>query len=383
MNPLEVLIREMITANGPLSLETYMALALTHRAHGYYRSKMPLGEHGDFITAPEISQMFGELVGLWCAVVWRLMGMPRPVLFAELGPGRGTLMADAIRAARVMPDFLSAIDIRFVESSDILQRYQRMALQDFDYTVSWHATTEELPDGPAIMVANEFFDCLPIRQYVRSTSGWHERVVGLNGEGRLCFGLAPDPEPGFIAPGAPGQVFEAGLAAARLMARLAARISLQGGALLVIDYGYEAPLDGPTLQAVRSHRFADPLKEPGDTDLTAHVDFCALVRAARAAGATIQGPVPQGDWLARLGLYERAAKLRERASGCQKAAIDSALRRLAGEWHGASAGNMARLFKVLAVIEPGLPVPPGFETAAESCNTLRLHSRQASSPGQA
>ncbi len=371
MSPLEILIREMITANGPLSLETYMALALAHPAHGYYRSKVPVGEGGDFVTAPEISQMFGELAGLWCAVVWRLMGMPRPVLFAELGPGRGTLMADALRATRVIPDFLSAIDIHLVESSDILQRCQRMALQDFHNAISWHATTEELPDGPAIIVANEFFDCLPIRQYVRGTAGWHERLVGLNGEGRLCFGLAPDPEPGLIAPGGPGQVLEAGLAAARLMARLAARISVQGGALLVIDYGDDAPPHGDTFQAVRNHRFADPLDEPGNADLTAHVDFSALIRAASAAGATVRGPVPQGEWLARLGLYERAAKLRECAGECQKAAIDSALQRLAGGSQSARAGDMARLFKVIAVAEPGLPVPPGFETERRNHATNR------------
>ncbi len=365
MNPLETLIREMITANGPLSLETYMTLALTHPAHGYYRSKMPLGASGDFITAPEISQMFGELAGLWCAEVWRIMGRPRPLLLAELGPGLGTLMADALRAARIVPEFFSAIEIHLVESNNILQHRQQLALEAFDKAVSWHAATEELPDGPAIIVANEFFDCLPIRQYIRDAAGWHERLVGLNGEGQLRFGLAPDPEPGLTARGEPGQVFEAGLAAARLMTRLAARIAMQGGALLVIDYGDDSPARGATLQAVRRHRFADPLLEPGGTDLTAHVDFGALVRAARAAGAAVHGPVPQGDWLLRLGLYQRAAKLRERASDRQKAAIDSAVERLAGERQDTPGGHMARLFKVLAVAGPGLPVLPGFETAAE------------------
>ncbi len=365
MTPLEILIREMIADNGPLSLETYMTLALTHPVHGYYRSKMPFGESGDFITAPEISQMFGELIGLWCVAVWRSMGQPRPVLFAELGPGRGTLMADALRAARIAPDFLSAIDIRLVESNGTLQHCQCVALKDYAGAVSWHTTTEELPDGPAIVVANEFFDCLPIRQFVRGANGWHERRVGLNDEGRLCFGLAPDPEPGLVARGGPGQVLEAGLAAARLMTRLAARISAQGGALLAIDYGYDSPAHSETLQAVRSHRFADPLIDPGEADITAHVDFGALARAARAAGASVHGPVPQGEWLARLGLYERAAKLRNQASARENAAIDSALQRLAGERLELAAGDMARLFKVLTVTEPGLTVPPGFETAAE------------------
>jgi len=367
MNPLEILIHEMITENGPLSLETYMALALTHPVHGYYVSKMPLGQSADFITAPEISQMFGELIGLWCAAVWRSMGKPQPLLFVELGPGRGTLMADALRAARVAPDFLSAIDIHLVETSEILQQCQRMALKDLGQSVSWHASTEEMPDGPAIIVANEFFDCLPIRQFARSTTGWHERLIGLNGEGRLCFGLAPGPEPRLTAPGEPGQVFEAGHVAARLMSRLAERICLQGGALLLVDYGYDVPQRGATLQAVRSHRFADPLGDPGEADLTAHVDFCALARAARAAGAIVHGPVPQGEWLTRLGLYERAAKLREKASGSQNAAIDSALQRLAGEWQGSPTEDMGRLFKVVAVTEPRLSALSGFETAAVPC----------------
>jgi NADH dehydrogenase [ubiquinone] 1 alpha subcomplex assembly factor 7 len=372
MTPLEILIREMITENGPLSLETYMALALTHPTHGYYVSKMPLGASGDFVTAPEISQMFGELIGLWFVAVWRSMGKPRPLLFVELGPGRGTLMADALRAARVAPGFVSAIDIRLVESSGILQHRQRMALKGFGGAVSWHTTTEELPDGAAIIVANEFFDCLPIRQFVRCATGWHERLVGLNGEGRLCFGLAPDPEAGLNAQGEIGEVFEAGVAAAELMTRLAARISHHGGALLAIDYGYDSPAQGASFQAVRSHRFADPLHDPGEADLTAHVDFFSLARAARAAGALVHGPVPQGEWLARLGLYERAAKLREQASGRQIAAIDSALQRLAGEGQDLAPADMARLFKVLAVTAPGLPVPPGFETAAESCKKKRL-----------
>ncbi|MGH6837983.1 MAG: class I SAM-dependent methyltransferase [Methylocella sp.] len=363
MNPLENLIRETIIENGPMSLETYMTLALAHPVHGYYAAKMPFGESGDFITAPEISQMFGELIGLWCVAVWRAMGEPRPVLLAELGPGRGSLMADALRAARIAPDFLGAIDLNLVEMSEVLAASQREALKDLRVAASWHKAVEELPRGPAIIVANEFFDCLPVRQFVRGQDGWHERLVGLDGEGRLCFGLAPDAEPGLAAPGEPGHVFEAGHAGARLLTRLAARIAGQGGALLVIDYGYDTPGRGETLQAVKRHRFADPLRDPDEADLTAHVDFCGLSRAARAAGAEVHGPVPQGEWLARLGIHERAAKLRQHADGRQRAAIDSAVLRLAGGGHGADT-DMARLFKALAVTAPGLSVPPGFETAA-------------------
>jgi NADH dehydrogenase [ubiquinone] 1 alpha subcomplex assembly factor 7 len=363
MTQLENLIREAIAESGPMSFETYMTLALAHPVHGYYASRMPLGEKGDFITAPEISQMFGELIGLWCVAVWRAMGEPRPLLLVELGPGRGSLMADALRAARIAPDFLGSIELNLVETSEVLRRSQRGALKNSRVVAKWHKTAEELPIGPAIVVANEFFDCLPVRHFVRGQEGWHERLVGLDGEGRLCFGLAPDPEPGLAAPGEPGQVIEAGHAGAHLMARLAARIAGQGGALLVIDYGYDTPLRGETLQAVKRHRFAHPLRDPGEADLTAHVDFCGLAQAALAAGARAHGPVPQGEWLARLGICERAAKLRRHAAEHQHAAIDSELMRLAGNGAADSGADMARLFKVLAVTAPGLAAPPGFETA--------------------
>ncbi|MGH6801147.1 MAG: SAM-dependent methyltransferase, partial [Methylocella sp.] len=199
--------------------------------------------------------------------------------------------------------------------------------------------------------------------FVRLPEGWHEKLVGLDGEGRLCFGLAADAEPGPPAPGKPLQVIEAGHARARLMTRLAARIAGQGGALLVIDYGYDTPAGGETLQAVNRHRFADPLRDPGEADLSAHVDFCGLSQAARAAAARVYGPVPQGEWLARLGIHERAAALRRNAGERQRAAIDSALLRLAGNEAHPSGATMARLFKVLAVTAPGLAALPGFETA--------------------
>jgi SAM-dependent MidA family methyltransferase len=307
--------------------------------------------------------MFGELIGLWCVAVWRAMDEPRPVLLVELGPGRGSLIADVLRAARIAPDFLGAIDLNLIEISEVLQRWQSGALKDSPVAARWHKTAEELPSGPAIIVANEFFDCLPVRHFVRSKDGWHERLVGLDGEERLCFGLAPDAEPSLAAPGELGQVIEAGHAGTQLMARFAARIAAHGGALLVIDYGYDTPGRGATLQAVKRHRFADPLRNPGEADLTAHVDFCSLSRAAGAAGAEVHGPVPQGEWLARLGIHERAAKLRRYADGRQRAAIDSAVLRLAGGNHGSGATDMARLFKALAVSQPGL-CPPAFETAS-------------------
>ncbi|WP_036260010.1 class I SAM-dependent methyltransferase [Methylocapsa aurea] len=361
MNALATIIRDMIVEDGPISLERYMALALGHPAHGYYRTKTPLGASGDFITAPEISQMFGELIGLWCVEVWRLMGEPKSLHLVELGPGRGTLMADLLRAARVEPRFRSAIDLHLVETSAPLRRSQRQAIEGCGIPASWHESIEEAPSGAVIVIANEFFDALPVRHYVHQDGGWRERQVGLDAQGRLSFGLAPEPEPGLSAPGAHGEILEVGLAASHLMLTLATRIAEQGGALLAIDYGYCEPSRGETLQAVRRHGFADPLHDPGEADLTAHVDFCSLERAARAAGAQVHGPAPQGQWLARLGIFERAAMLRSHADQSQCAAIDAALERLAGTPGADSATDMARLFKVLAVTPPDFPAPPGFE----------------------
>lgn len=362
MNTLEAIIREMIAQEGPISLELYMALALSHPAHGYYRKKTPIGAAGDFITAPEISQMFGELIGLWCVEVWRMMGAPKPFHLVELGPGRGTLMADALRAARAAPEFLAALDVHLVETSAPLRESQRLALAGRGVLIDWHETIEELPPGAAIFIANEFFDALPVRHYVHHAGGWRERRVGLDSCGQFCFGLTGDIEPGVSAPGEPGQILEVGVVAAGMMTQLAARIAAQGGALVAIDYGYAGPARGETLQALRRHTFVDPLQDPGEADLTAHVDFSSLGRAARAAGASVHGPMPQGEFLTRLGIFERAAILRRNADPRQGAAIDAALERLAGGAPGREeATHMARLFKVLAVTPPEFPAPPGFD----------------------
>lgn len=365
MNPLEAMIREMIVENGPISIETYMSFALTHPVHGYYRSKMPLGAEGDFITAPEISQMFGEMIGLWSVEVWHGMGAPRAFHLVELGPGRGTLIADALRAAKVAPDFLAALDLHLVETSGALRKHQQLALEPSRLAAVWHSSIEDLPAGPAIVIANEFFDCLPVRHFVRAADGWRERLIGLDGQGRLAFGLAPDPVPGLDAPGEPGETREIGAAAMRVMSTLAQRVARYGGAVLAMDYGYDGPGRGETLQAVRRHQFADPLRAPGEADLTVHVDFGALRHAALAAGAKAHGPVPQGEFLTRLGIFERAARLRRHADANQCAEIDAALARLAGD--GSANNNpasMAKLFKALAVTQPGAPVPPGFSAAA-------------------
>lgn len=365
MTMLATLIKEMILHDGPISLDRYMALALAHPEHGYYKSKVPFGAEGDFVTAPEISQMFGELVGLWAVQVWHSLGGPAPFRLVELGPGRGTLIADALRAAKVAPEFRAALDLDLVETSEILRRHQEHALASSGVTARWHSDIADVPAGPMIAIANEFFDCLPVRHFVSDGGAWRERLVGLDDEGRLSFGLAVEPELGLGAAAEAGAILELGVAAARLMLDIAGRIVAERGALLVIDYGYDGAPLGETLQASRRHRYADPLEAPGEADLTAHVDFGALSRAARSAGAVVHGPVTQGEFLARLGIFQRAAVLRRHADAAQCAAIDAALARLAGAGSVAKEPrSMSELFKVLAVTAPGAPVPPGF--SAES-----------------
>ncbi|VTZ51004.1 Methyltransferase [Methylocella tundrae] len=365
MTALETILSELILEGGPISLERYMTLALSHPVHGYYRSKEAIGAKGDFITSPEISQMFGELLGLWCVEVWRLMGAPEAVRLVELGPGRGTLMADALRAVKVAPDFLAALEVHLVEISLPLREAQRAALEGRGVKVVWHASVDEIPPGPAIFIANEFFDALPVRHYVHRDGGWRERLIGLDENGRLAFGLGATHETAIAARGEADDVLEVGVAASRLMTQLAVRIVTQGGALLAIDYGYTEPARGETLQAMRAHQFVDPLADPGEADLTTHVNFSSLMRSARGAGAAVHGPVEQGRFLTRLGIFERAAMLKHHASQAQSAAIDAARERLAGEGPGLDrATDMARLFKVLAVTRREFDPPPGFEEAS-------------------
>lgn len=355
----------MIAQEGPISLELYMKLALTHPVHGYYRRNMPIGAKGDFITAPEVHQMFGELIGLWAAEVWSLMGKPGKLSLIELGPGRGTLMADALRAARIVPAFFKALDVHLVEVSETFMQSQRLALAQCGLPVTWHADWEEVPDATMIVIANEFFDALPVRHYVFDGRGWCERQVGLTPAGQLTFGLAAEAELNLKTQAEPGAILELGFAAQDIMAKIAARLAKRRGALLAIDYGASGPVLGETLQAVRHHQFTDPLDDPGEADLTAHVDFSELVHAARRAGAMTHGPIPQGVFLSRLGIFERAAALAKKADADQQLAIETALDRLARP--GAAMGphaSMAELFKVLAVTSPDLSRPPGFEAEA-------------------
>jgi SAM-dependent MidA family methyltransferase len=365
MTPLEQEIAAMIAQEGPMSLERFMSLAALHAEHGYYKTKMPIGVRGDFITAPEIHQMFGELIGLWAAEVWHALGAPPQLHLIELGPGRGTLMADVLRAARIVPEFRRAIDVHLVEASEVLMAEQRRALTAEDVSIAWHGDIEALPCGPAIILANEFFDALPVRHYMHGRDGWHERLVGLDERGRFCFSLAPGAKPLFTGDAREGQILEIGIVAQRMMSRLAEHVAGECGALLVIDYGYVEKQMGETLQAVRGHDYTDPLQAPGESDLSVHVDFAALANAARAAGADVHGPITQGTFLSRLGIAQRAEVLKRRADTAQAVAIDAALARLALPGPAAEPqASMAELFKAIAVTAPGLPVPPGFEADA-------------------
>ena len=347
MTPLEALIRRRIAADGPMPVAEYMALCLGHPEHGYYLTRDPLGRAGDFVTAPEVSQMFGELIGLWLAQVWLDLGAPPRAVLAELGPGRGTLMADALRAAARVPGFAGAAQLWLVETSPALRARQSARLP-----AARHADRlEQVPDdAPLLLVANEFFDALPIRQWVRTGGRWRERMVGLEGD-RLAFGLGPVLPGGEPAP--EGALREACPAGEAVAAEIGRRLAARGGAALILDYGAQAQEGRDTLQAVRAHRYADPLEAPGEADLTAHVDFGALARAAEAAGAVPAPLATQGAFLEALAITARAQALARAAPG-RAAEIAAAHRRLT---HPEAMGT---LFKVLALTGPRQPPPPGF-----------------------
>jgi NADH dehydrogenase [ubiquinone] 1 alpha subcomplex assembly factor 7 len=353
-------IARRIRAEGPLSVAAYMAMALHDPDGGYYARRDPIGAQGDFITAPEISQVFGELIGLWCAVVWRQLGRPDPVILAELGPGRGVLMGDLMRAAATVPEFHRALRLHLVETSAPLRAAQQQRLAQFEPI--WVPRFEDLPDGPLLLVANEFLDALPIRQFVRRGLHSSERMVTLDDEGRFVFVEGP-PSPiarslvpeGLHDRARQTAVFEICPAALALAAALGGRFSRQAGAALFIDYGYFPSAPGPTLRALHRHRAVSALTAPGTADLSAHVDFAAFAETARVGGAETHGPVPQARLLTALGARERAAALRIRATPSQQLALDSGVERLLDP------GGMGTLFKAIALVSPRLSPPPGFD----------------------
>lgn len=351
MTPLAQILARRIAATGPMSVADYMAECLMHPDHGYYATRDPLGVAGDFTTAPEISQMFGEMLGLALAQAWMDQGAPASFTLAELGPGRGTLMADILRATTAVPGFHAAANLHLVETSPVLRSLQSKALAP--RKLVHHDTVATLPDAPLFLVANEFFDALPIRQYQRDGAGWRERQIGYQDD-KLTMGLT-DPMPVDeltfrLEDTRDGDTVELCPAATGIMALLAERIDTHGGAALIVDYGDWRSV-GDTLQAMASHEYVDPLATPGEADLTAHVDFEALVRAADPLVPHLL--TPQGLFLERLGITPRAQALADRLSGDTLATHIAAHRRLTHP------DEMGTLFKVLGLTRADAPDLPG------------------------
>lgn len=374
MTALSELLRQRIRQTGPIGLDVYMTECLLHPRHGYYTRQQPFGAKGDFTTAPEITQMFGELLGLWLAQCWMDRGAPDPFVLAELGPGRGTLMADVLRATARVPGFHQAARLTLVEASPALRKVQAETLgpDPLPHDVTWLDRAEDLPahpaadlqDAPLFLLANEFFDALPIRQFQRHAEGWQERVVGLDPSGAgLVLGLTPPARLGELAhrlaDTGPGDVVEIRPAADAVLSAIAARIATRGGVALIADYGDWQSL-GDTFQALQGHAPVDPLAAPGQADLTAHVDFAALARAASQAGARATAMQTQGDFLLALGLAQRTKALADTLAAHPEtsgAALDSHLAAYRRLTHP---DEMGSLFKTLALYSPDTPAPPGF-----------------------
>ncbi|MEQ9640197.1 MAG: SAM-dependent methyltransferase [Alphaproteobacteria bacterium] len=343
---MEAHLRRLIAVDGPLPVSRYMGEVLTHPEHGYYARADAI--EADFLTAPEASQMFGELVGLALAQFWLDAGQPGAVRLVELGPGRGTLMADLLRATARVPGFHDALDIHLVEASAALRQVQAMALAG--WTPTWHDGLGTLPAGFWLLVGNEYLDALPVRQVKRLADGWHEMLVAGGNDG-LHFVLSPGPLALEIEADE-GTVVELGPAREAAVAAIAAHLARHGGCALLIDYGPDHGPPQATLQAIRGHARHEVLDAPGEADLSAHVDFAACAEAARQAGAAVHGPVLQGGWLRSLGIEARAAQLRQQAA---LGTVDRALDRLTAP------AQMGTLFKALALTAPGAPTPAGFE----------------------
>ena len=342
-------IVDLIGAVGPIPVSEYMALCLFDPKDGYYTTREPFGAAGDFVTAPEISQMFGELVAVWLYQAWQGAGRPHPATFAEIGPGRGTLMKDMLRTwSRLDPVLAAGTSVAMIETSPRLAEIQKETLADRSAALTWHQTIDTLPRQPLFIVGNELFDAVPIRQFVRVGEGWRERMVGLDDADNLHFFAGAGSVDSALLPAgaadAPqGAIVEVAPARAALMSAIAGRIAGQGGAGLFIDYGHLEPGIGDTLQAVRRHDHEDVLANPGEADLTAHVDFSALAATARAHGLNAE-PTTQGEFLLGMGLLERAGALGAKADDGARQAISDAVERLAGT------DAMGRLFKVMKIL---------------------------------
>ena len=351
MSPLKARLIKQITQMGPIALSDYMAQCLLDPEFGYYINKNPFGGQGDFITAPEISQMFGELIGLGLAQYWLDIGAPDPFVLAELGPGTGTLMSDLLRATKLVPGFQQAARISLIEAAPAMRARQKAQLHAYD--IAWHADLSQIEDYPLFLVANEFFDALPIRQFMRTLSGWSETMIGLQ-EGDLIFGRGPQCPPALLTGKwditAPDDIIETSAASVAIAQEIGLKISKRGGLALIIDYG-DIGGKNDTFQAMQNHTYVDALQNPGQADLTAHVDFAALVAASQpAVGFVMQ----QGTWLLSLGIEARAQRLAQNLKGAGLKNHWAAMKRLTDPT------GMGNLFKVLALTAPKAPLAPGF-----------------------
>lgn len=356
MTRLERRIVDLISAAGPITVADYMALCLFDPRDGYYTTRQPFGAAGDFVTAPEISQMFGELIAVWSCVAWGALGSPSPFTLAEIGPGRGTLMKDMLRTLDGLDaTLLDKAAVALVETSPRLVEVQKQTLAGHRADIAWHGSVQELPPQPLIIVGNELFDAVPVRQFVKAGGVWRERMIATDDE-TLRFALGPATiDPALLPPGASeapeGSVFETAPQRAALMAQISDRLAQTGGAALFIDYGHSEPGFGDTLQALRAHACEDVLASPGEADLTSHVDFAALAAVARHRGLDAH-LATQGEFLLGMGLLERAGSLGSGATEAIRERITREVERLAGP------DAMGTLFKVLAVVPQGVSLAP-------------------------
>jgi SAM-dependent MidA family methyltransferase len=362
--PLLEKIKRMTAINGPLSIAEYMHICMADPTHGYYKTCEAIGQKGDFITAPEISQMFGELIGIWCIATWQELGRPKPFCIAELGPGKGTLMQDLLRAAKANSDFMESMQVVLVETSAAMQETQKSKLPNDlvkNGKIKWEIDIAHLPHMPTIFVANEFFDVIPFRQYVKKQSAWHEIGIGLSKESDLQkLALANCIEPSDLPQQAghepEGAIFEHAPARNAVAQAIAEHIKANTGAALAIDYGHLKSGFGDTFQAMANHAYVDALSSPGMHDLTSHVDFAALIGSVHDVGLKNTKQTTQGEFLLNLGLLERAGSLGRGKSEADQNRIRSEVERLAAP------DQMGSLFKVLAIASDGVQLA-GFEAS--------------------
>lgn len=351
---LKVHIKQLIAETGPIPLSTYMALALSHPTLGYYTSTNPIGRGGDFITAPEVSQIFGELIGIWALQTWMEMGSPAQIQLVELGPGRGTLMNDALRIAQLDQGFARALTVHLVEISPTLRQSQQETLAHHPFDIQFHQSLETIPSGAKLVIANEFFDALPIRQFQVQDGQWHERLIGLF-QDDLAFGLAQEPAPANIFPASlnptEGEIFELPITSDQNIQALCAALAPEKSAAIIIDYGYHNTQTGNTFQAIQTHQYTDPLAAPGLADLTSHVNFARLAQAARDQNIAAHKLMTQGDFLNQMGINERLTQLAN-ANPTSASSITTDVARLT------EPDQMGDLFKVMMLASHSLATYP-------------------------